>query len=169
MNYNKLRKEIIDSVIHYYAYGMDQWVEVSEEVYKFMEASERKERYYRSRCRSHHVLSLERIIEDMDDNADYVTCSESVLIDSPELLLLQEEEEHENRVIAERLRKIIIGLTEGEKELAAELLLSGKSIREYACEHGLTRKAVRYRYNVVCKRIRELYEKKYGGESDDEQ
>ena len=68
MNYNKLRKEVTDGAIHYYAYGMGQWVEVSEEVYKFMESSERKERYYRSRCRRHHVLSLERMIEDMDDN-----------------------------------------------------------------------------------------------------
>ena len=169
MNYNKLRKEATDGAIHDYAYGMGQWVEVSEEVYKFMESSERKERYYRSRCRRHHVLSLERMIEDMDDNADFVTCSESLLIESPELLRLQEEKNYENSVKAERLLQIINGLNEGEKELAEALLLSGKSIREYASEHGLTRKAVRDRDCAVCKWIREQYEKEYGGESYDEQ
>lgn len=53
--------------------------------------------------------------------------------------------------------------------MAEAMLLSGKSIREYASEHGLTRKAVRYRDCAVCRRIRELYEKEYGGESYDEQ
>ena len=162
MNFNRLYKETIDGATRYYAYGMDQWVEISKEVYRFLQASERKERYYRFCCRKHSLLSLERMIEENDDNADCLSFNESLVVDmpetlfvdSPEALYLEEEKAQEQHVLAARIKRMIQSLTGGDREIAFEILLNGKSIRQFAKQNGISCSTAKNRLDIICEKIR---------------
>lgn len=162
MNFNKLYKETVDGTTRYYAYGMDQWVEISKEVYRFLQASERKERYYRSCCRKHNLLSLERMIEEIDDNADCLPFNESLVVDipetlfveSPEFLYLEEEKAREGHVLADRIKRMIHGLSGDEREMAFEILLYGKSIRQFAKQNAISCSTAKNRLDIICEKIR---------------
>lgn|GEM_PF-5988454 len=165
MNYNRLFKKEIEGITHFYALGMGQWVEVSEEVYKFLQSSERKERYYRACCRKHKVLSLERMIEELDDNADCLPYNESLVVempetlvaDSPEIFFQQTLEEEHNQALAAEIKQLICSLPEEERDMAFDLLLYGKSLRQFSRKCGLPKSTVEYRFSVLCKKIRDMY------------
>ena len=165
MNYNRLFKKEIDGTIHFYAFAMEQWVEVSEEVYKYLQASDRKERYYRACCKKYKVLSLERMIEEINDNADYLTYNESLVVEMPGTLVVvsteesfqQELEEQRRHALADEIKKLIYSLTGEERDMAFGLLLHGKSLRRFSKECGLSKSTVEYRLSVLCKKIRSMY------------
>ena len=175
MNYNRLFKKKIDDTIHFYAFAMEQWVEVSEEVYKYLQASERKERYYRSCCRKHKVLSLERMIEEIDYNADCLPYNASLVVEMPETLVVdstevcfqQKLEEQRKRVLATDIKKLIFSLKGDERDMALNLLIYGKSLRRFSKECGLPKSTIEYRFSVLCRKIRALYmEEKENGKSN---
>ncbi len=175
MNYNRLFKKETEGITHFYAFGMGQWVEVSEEVYKFLQSSERKERYYRLCCRKHKVLSLERIIEELDDNADCLPYNESLVagmpetlvVNSPDVFFQQALKEQHNHALAAEIKELICNLSGEERGMAFDLLLYGKSFRQFAKECGLPKSTVEYRFSLLCKKIRDMYwERKENGKND---
>ena len=151
-----LRKVVTEEKTTFFAFAMGQWVEISEEVYKFMAASARRERYHYACCRDMGVLSLDQMVERMDDSTDSVPMCEALIGDPPDADCLKEEANKKRAEMVAAVKHAISTLTGDEYELASSILLNGKSIRNYASEHELTRKTVRYHYYAVCRKIREI-------------
>ncbi len=149
-----LKKKLIDRKYVYFAYAFGKWVEVSEEVYREMARSERRERYHYACCRDMGVLSLDHLVERMDDSTDSVPMCEAVIGEPPDTDYLRDEANKKRAEMVAAIKRAINTLAGDEYELASSILLNGESIRSYASEHKLTRKTVRYHYYAVCRKIR---------------
>lgn len=151
-----LKKKLIDGKFVYFAYAFGKWVEISEEIYKEMARSERRERYHYACCRDLGIVSLDQMVERMDDSTDSVPLCDALIENSPEDEYIRDETSSMNAKQVKEIKHAIGKLEGNEFELASSILLEGKSMRRFAEEHGLTRKTVRYHFYAVCKKIREM-------------
>ena len=120
-------------------FGQD--VEVSDEIFDTYSQMDRRARYIGEDIPAESEISLE--------NAE---------LSAEEYCLLEEEAEHEAKMLDE-LPKVIESLPESDKKLIKALYYDGYSTREYAQKLGITQTAMLKRRNRILKYLKKYFEK----------
>lgn len=163
MKYNGLKKAVLNDGTHYYAYAFKQWVEVSEEVYRFLAQSERKERYYIETKAKLRMLSLDMLMSDFGEDGDDVSFCQDLIDSSPEDAIIKQFDFESEKLIARTAREAINSLYGDEYDIAVNVIIDGISLRSYAEAHSISRYAAGELYKSVCEKLRDKCRKELGG------
>lgn len=152
-NYKRVRDKdgnVVANIIN--VFGQD--VEVSDEVFAAYSQMDRRARYIGEDIPAEGEISLERTIED----GIHIETLENAELSAEEYCLLEEEAEHEAKMLDE-LPKVIESLPESDKKLIKALYYDGYSTREYAQKLGITQAAMLKRRNRILKYLKKYFEK----------
>ena len=152
-NYKRVRDKdgnVVANIIN--VFGQD--VEVSDEVFAAYSQMDRRARYIGEDIPAEGEISLERTIED----GIHIKTLENAELSAEEYCLLEEEAEHEAKMLDE-LPKVIESLPESDKKLIKALYYDGYSTREYAQKLGITQAAMLKRRNRILKYLKKYFEK----------
>lgn len=125
----------------------NQYVEVTEEVYKVYYQMDRKERYLIEKDSAHnlnyyHALDCENM------------CGEEIIVDEKANVLETIVRKSEKETLYLALSK----LRENEKDLIIEIYFSGKSEYKLAEEMGISRNSVHIKKERILKKLRKMLE-----------
>ena len=152
-NYKRIKDKdgnVVANIIT--VFGQD--VEVSDEIFDTYSQMDRRERYIGEDIPAESEISLERTIED----GIHIKTLENAELSAEEYCLLEEEAEHEAKMLDE-LPKVIESLPESDKKLIKALYYDGYSTREYAQKLGITQAAMLKRRNRILKYLKKYFEK----------
>ena len=131
-----------------------QDVEVSEKVFAAYSQMDRQERYAEELLMAEREISWEYTREE----GIHIETLENAELSAEEYCLLEEEAEHEAKMLDE-LPKVIESLPESDKKLIKALYYDGYSTREYAQKLGITQTAMLKRRNRILKYLKKYFEK----------
>lgn len=155
--FSGLKKEIVDGTTKYFAYGFSQWVEVSEEVYRFMASNGRRQRYIDSREAEHRAFSFDAYKDEHYNCAFVEQLHPRFVGASPEEAYIADEA---GTISAERITQIVLeqinALPEGQHKIADLLLIKRKSLRECAKITGVSVEPMQRKAKRICQ---DLYTK----------
>ena len=148
-NYKRIKDKdgnVVANIIT--VFGQD--VEVSDEIFDTYSQMDRRARYIGEDIPAESEISLERTI--------HIETLENAELSAEEYCLLEEEVEHEAKMLDE-LPKVIESLQESDKKLIKALYYDGYSTREYAQKLGITQTAMLKRRNRILKYLKKYFEK----------
>ncbi|MCR5193678.1 MAG: sigma-70 family RNA polymerase sigma factor [Bacteroidales bacterium] len=125
-------------------------VEVSEEVAKFLQ--EDKQKHWKQNKQDKRNLSLEAIEEQGDQIID-----ESA--QSPEEILLAEEQELEDAIMDGRLKEAIAQLDSRQQKIVNMYFFENMSFSQIAFGFGVSKMAMCYAMKVILKKLKEILQK----------
>ena len=122
-------------------------VEVNEEVAKFLQ--EDKQKHWKQNKQEKHNLSIEAIEEQGDQLIDETA-------QSPEEILLAEEQELEDAILNGRLKDAISKLNPRQQEILKLYYFEGKTQEEIATIFGVSHVAILKMLKRICKYLKEI-------------
>ena len=82
-----------DGQKHYYAKASEEWIEVSEAVFRLLDSTERRQQYLDSKHIRNHDVSIELLDSLLKNDSNYKLALQIADLDTPEKRLLEKETE----------------------------------------------------------------------------
>ncbi|MDO4563434.1 MAG: hypothetical protein Q4C12_06320 [Clostridia bacterium] len=143
-----------DGQKHYYAKASEEWIEVSEAVFRLLDSTERRQQYLDSKHIRNHDVSIELLDSLLKNDSNYKLALQIADLDTPEKRLLEKETELLRLLLIRILPLCIDKLPDQDKALIKALFYSGVPVGKYAEKMGIDRKGVFTRKKRILNKLR---------------
>ena len=147
----------------YLVYVSHQWVEVSKEVFDYMQSNDRRQRYLDRREAEHREFSIDDAMQQSESFRSGTSISSKLQYHSPEEEYLRTHSTRiSNRKMNASIRKCIKRLSGFERDLAYDLIINHLTFRECAEKYALPLTRIWRDGDQVCRQVYRECKKELG-------
>lgn len=133
----KTKRIEIDGKTFYYVYCRRRWIEVSEEVYSFVDGNERRWRYLQVLEKQHRAMSVDDLNEQLNDCELSIKPPKSIELPSAEEEFIRENDEKICAMIPQIISSQIMNLDQQSREIANSIIVNGESLQYCSDKLGI--------------------------------
>lgn len=151
----------VEGKTEYYVWVEGQSVQVSEEVYKFLESSNNKENYQRKVEKMHCSISYEQLVDDIEQMDHHGSMPMCLLSCSAEETFFQEIEKEDEHAVAKALSEEIEQLSEIDHMMMDTFFQGRSGVLLAAKQLGLSERTIyNHRARLATQLAKKVQEKR---------